>query len=386
MASHSKFKNLLLYGGVSKEDYLDVKDAILEENFKVWKVSSILLAFIAVIVLVMTYIFPNYFGQANRFSVVPDPATSYGICYSSLAIYAIIIAFILHIFGKHHPKVIMPCIALTNIIIVGFFAVISTVLDTQNVSVLFLISIVIASLITVRNPLRASLIVLIGFAVFIALANIFEHTPENLEIFVDDIIYACGFTVLSIIFGFFFNHMRIKNFVLRHYVEEQRDFDSLTKMKSKIAYDREVNQIMDKLYNTSECDPFAVAIFDVNNLKLTNDSYGHEMGDELLIRAANLIQEHFKSSRAYRIGGDEFVVIIRDEDYNDRENIVETFKKDVEEIHKKSSGLKTDTPIACGMATFDPETDVDYLSVFTRADTIMYDNKRKMKETYKKEK
>jgi diguanylate cyclase (GGDEF)-like protein len=52
-----------------------------------------------------------------------------------------------------------------------------------------------------------------------------------------------------------------------------------------------------------------VTFLDINNLKLTNDTYGHQVGDELIIKVSNMIRSHYKDSIAFRIGGDEFVII-----------------------------------------------------------------------------
>lgn len=380
MYQRSKLKNFILYGGISKDEYQDCKEIILEENLKVWKIISIILAVCGMILLVGTYVFPDFFDYyAPNISVFPNTVVMFSVAYSALSIYSILLAFVLHIFVPTHKRIVMPLIAFTNIWVIIFFACTSTILDTQNVSVTFFVALMISSLVTTRSPLKNSLLVLTDYAVFMILACIFENKPENILVFIDDVVYSTVFAVISVIFGFFFNYIRIKDFSFRKFVEKQRDFDSLTKMNSKIAYDKEVNSIMEKLYQNSSSEPFAVFIFDVNGLKVTNDTYGHETGDQLLVRAANLIKKQFTTSKVYRIGGDEFVVIARDLDYENRDMIYKTFLEEVQTIHKNSDNLTNDVPVACGFATYDPENDVDYMAVFTRADTIMYDNKRKMK-------
>ena len=380
MYQRSKLKNFILYGGISKDEYQDCKEIILEENLKVWKIISIILAVCGMILLVGTYVFPDFFDYyAPNISVFPNTVVMFSVAYSALSIYSILLAFVLHIFGPTHKRIVMPLIAFTNIWVIIFFACTSTILDTQNVSVTFFVALMISSLVTTRSPLKNSLLVLTDYAVFMILACIFENKPENILVFIDDIVYSTVFAVISVIFGFFFNYIRIKDFSFRKFVEKQRDFDSLTKMNSKIAYDKEVNSIMEKLYQNSSSEPFAVFIFDVNGLKVTNDTYGHETGDQLLVRAATLIKKQFTTSKVYRIGGDEFVVIARDLDYENRDMIYKTFLEEVQTIHKNSDNLTNDVPVACGFATYDPENDVDYMAVFTRADTVMYDNKRKMK-------
>jgi diguanylate cyclase (GGDEF)-like protein len=52
-----------------------------------------------------------------------------------------------------------------------------------------------------------------------------------------------------------------------------------------------------------------VTFLDINNLKLTNDTYGHSVGDELIIKVAQMVRQHYKDSIAFRIGGDEFIIV-----------------------------------------------------------------------------
>lgn len=56
---------------------------------------------------------------------------------------------------------------------------------------------------------------------------------------------------------------------------------------------------------------FGIAFLDINNLKVINDQKGHEMGDCLLKAASDIIQNRFgKFGKSYRIGGDEFCVLL----------------------------------------------------------------------------
>ena len=121
---------------------------------------------------------------------------------------------------------------------------------------------------------------------------------------------------------------------------------------------------------------FAVAIFDVNGLKQTNDTYGHDQGDKLLIRCCELVQGSFPNTPIYRIGGDEFVAIITGEDYANRERLIREFHEKMDAIHENAKSLLDDTSLAIGVAIYNPKRDRDYLSVFSRADAEMYDNKR----------
>ena len=100
-----------------------------------------------------------------------------------------------------------------------------------------------------------------------------------------------------------------------------------------------------------DCE-FAIAMFDVNSLKLINDSLGHEAGDKYLLRACHLICEVFKHSPVYRMGGDEFIVVLSGEDYKNRDSLM----KKINEMMSPYSDTLPLPPdyvsIACGISAF----------------------------------
>jgi diguanylate cyclase (GGDEF)-like protein len=55
-----------------------------------------------------------------------------------------------------------------------------------------------------------------------------------------------------------------------------------------------------------------ITFLDINNLKRTNDTYGHSAGDELIVKVASMIKSHYKDSIVFRIGSDEFLIVTED--------------------------------------------------------------------------
>ena len=147
--------------------------------------------------------------------------------------------------------------------------------------------------------------------------------------------------------------------------------DALTGVRNRTAYERVEAQFNSEIA-AGKAAPFALAFCDVNNLKYTNDTFGHERGDELIRSACRLICDVFRHSMVFRVGGDEFVVLLRGGDYADRDALKEKLK---------DSEAYGGVAVACGMAEYEPEDDPDLRSVFKRADARMYEDKRKMKES-----
>lgn len=152
--------------------------------------------------------------------------------------------------------------------------------------------------------------------------------------------------------------------------------DGLTGVKNKVSYNAEVNRINEMIKN-GEYTNFAVVMIDLNYLKDTNDTYGHDTGDIALIKLAELICETFKFSPVYRVGGDEFVVISRSKDYLRVDKLVEELKKKTSKTIDVHDGENISA--AVGFSTYNPEIDKSVDDVFKRADKAMYEHKRQLK-------
>ncbi len=151
--------------------------------------------------------------------------------------------------------------------------------------------------------------------------------------------------------------------------------DGLTGIRNITAY-RELEAEMDKKIKEGDEEQFGIAIFDINNLKVVNDTQGHKAGDELIKESCKLVCRIFSHSPVYRIGGDEFAVILRGNDYSDRINLFALFKRQVEENLRIGEGAV----IAAGMTEFRKLEDKNLGDMFIRADESMYDNKARLKE------
>ena len=150
--------------------------------------------------------------------------------------------------------------------------------------------------------------------------------------------------------------------------------DSLTGLNNKLAY-LELEEKIEAQIKASEDIEFGVVVLDLNDLKLTNDDLGHEKGDEYLIKASALMKEYYKDSQIFRIGGDEFAIILEGEDYIKREDLVKEFNDLMNENLKENNNII----IALGMACFDKNIDSSYQDVFKRADKEMYKRKDELK-------
>ena len=149
--------------------------------------------------------------------------------------------------------------------------------------------------------------------------------------------------------------------------------DPLTGVKNKNAYIEDIDGI-ERRREDGVLKDFAIIVFDVNGLKIINDTKGHDAGDRFIKSACKIICQNFKHSPIYRIGGDEFVAFLLKEDFAKRNELLENFTRQIEK--NKADGKVI---IASGLAEFDPKLDDNYLRLFERADQKMYENKKQLK-------
>lgn len=151
--------------------------------------------------------------------------------------------------------------------------------------------------------------------------------------------------------------------------------DALTSVRNKGAFSDYMQKIQEQIYN-NELSEFAIGIFDCNNLKVINDHYGHDKGDIYLKTACQFICKIFDHSPVFRIGGDEFAVILQNNDYNNRDQLVKEFEDTKQTICDTAENEWEKVSIALGIAEYDPENESSATDTMRRADKFMYENKR----------
>ena len=158
--------------------------------------------------------------------------------------------------------------------------------------------------------------------------------------------------------------------------------DALTSVKNKSSFDRTIEEMQRRIDNKEEVE-FAIAMFDCDGLKKINDKYGHDKGNVYLKNASILMSKVFSHSDIYRIGGDEFVAILFDEDYKNREELKDQFYKQCKEMSSFAKEGYEKVAVSLGIAAYDKEIDIYAEDVLVHADHLMYSNKRERKRKNK---
>ena len=152
--------------------------------------------------------------------------------------------------------------------------------------------------------------------------------------------------------------------------------DPLTHVRSKAAYAQAVEQLKERIAVGDA--QFAIIMVDLNNLKYVNDTFGHDNGDKYLVGSCDLITRTASDVPVYRTGGDEFVLIVQDDEPSHATELLRELQAQFAQAQEQENAEPWERySAACGMAK--RRHGESYEDVFARADRTMYRNKEEMK-------
>lgn len=158
--------------------------------------------------------------------------------------------------------------------------------------------------------------------------------------------------------------------------------DALTGVRNKRAYNTEIERLDRNIENGDAS--FGIVMVDMNYLKIFNDTYGHEKGDIAIRGLCRMICNVFAHSPVFRIGGDEFVVILEKDQLTIRDELISKLRKQIDDKLSDASLEPWERiSAAIGYAIYRPGEDHSVEEIFKRADESMYENKKEMKEKMK---
>ncbi|WP_367606117.1 diguanylate cyclase [Legionella sp. W05-934-2] len=153
-------------------------------------------------------------------------------------------------------------------------------------------------------------------------------------------------------------------------IEQQSYTDELTQLLNRKSYNEKIDEFLEQYtrYHT----PFSLMIFDIDHFKSINDNYGHDVGDKVLVKLSNVVQSIIrKNDFFFRIGGEEFLVLINNTTLKGAASLAEKVRKAVE---KKVNTIKNQkVTISIGVTEVQKDDTDD--TIFKRADEYLYYSK-----------
>jgi diguanylate cyclase (GGDEF) domain len=187
----------------------------------------------------------------------------------------------------------------------------------------------------------------------------------------------CGFLIYIVVLGIrsVQDMRKLINIGIqaRHY-EQMAYHDQLTGLYNRTAY------AADTGVEDFSPEQYIVVMFDLNDLKKCNDTRGHEKGDRYIVTSAKMIQDTFGDlGKCYRMGGDEFCVLLKSVTLSECKKRVQHLKEIVDRCNRREPE-EFPIRIACGYELYDKRIDYDLGDTLRRADKMMYHEKFMMKQ------
>ncbi len=163
--------------------------------------------------------------------------------------------------------------------------------------------------------------------------------------------------------------LKVKNIQL----EQLATIDGLTKVSNRRKFDEIMNAEWTRL--SREKKPLSLMMCDVDHFKKYNDTYGHQMGDNCLIKVAEALKKsiHRPADTIARYGGEEFAIILPKTDTDGAEHIAKDIIENVNQCnipHNRSQHKKVS--ISIGVASVIPNSSDSYTSLIKKADEALY--------------
>jgi len=347
-----KLKNLLLYGGIDKQDFQNVKGLVDGDNKKSVQSFAILATVVFLFTSLITYI--------NKPLASP-------ILYIGAAGGCLLVLGILLIFYKKYPS-ISSFLAITFSLILLIIGIIIAYAQNQERTTMLLPMFCLVSLVFCYRP-----IYIVGMTILIEIVYlILMKQVQPTELFYVNQVNTIIFSCFGIISGTYTTVIKYKKFKVEYNNQLLIEEDPLTGLSNRYSWKKELESLV------KNPKPVTIMLFDINGLKPVNDNLGHLAGDEVIKGAAQCIDEIFGSiGKVYRMGGDEFCALSYEQfDFSQK-------KEQLKERTKEWKGsLGQELNISCGMSLLDYDYEQRLKEVIHEADIEMYEEKKQYHLTH----
>ena len=365
MDKKRRIRDFLLYGGKTKNEYKDADSLILNSNYKLWKVISLISSIV--------------FISLTIFAVLSKPENAGKekiIACAIMTLISLIVLILLNYAFKPKSIGTKICIYSLAILIIGYGIFVGNS-NPSIPAIAFMVVLVVTPIAIVDKPYRIITLILTVVITEIVMAFIFKREGT----INDDLLNTIVFGVVAIIVDTYLLKVRINGYINERILRRMVYVDSLTSLGNELSY-LEKREELDKKIKTLENIEFGLVMLDVNNVKLTNDTYGHIYGCAMIVETAHYLKTIFETSKLYHVGGDEFLVVVIEDDLKKIDDILKKFDQAMENYLFKKNSFELRLTVARGFTRFDKETDHSFSDVLARADAYMYMNKKEMKEKY----
>jgi len=344
-------RNYYFYCGIGKDEYNAVKKDAYVSNYEVWRILHILMA--AIFGFLYLASLANGLMAINRWPYLA------AFLYSALATFAF--------FRLKKDSLIAQLVIYLSMSLLFLFAAFISLKSPEDSATTFVVLLVLTPMLMIDKPYFMTIELSAASAVFL----VWMHGIKPDAVWQIDVVNVIAFTVVGCFLNIIANSLRIREFVLNKQIRIQKDTDEMTGLKSKGALTREINKhLADAAKNKG-----LLFILDIDRFKSINDTFGHDVGDGIIVQLGRYMADRFTGDEITgRFGGDEFILFIKDtDDADEARRIAGDIVAGVSESVALPDG-KGKLSISIGIALY-RGNEKNYSELFKKADIALYNAK-----------
>lgn len=287
-------RNYYFYCGIEKDEYNAVKKDAYISNYKVWKILHFMMAAVFGFLYLSSY--ANHLMAMNRWFYL------IAFLYSVFAIGAF--------YKLKKDSLAAQLLIYLSMSFLFLFAVFVNLNKVEYNATTFIVLLVLTPMFMIDKPYFMTIELGVASAVFL----VWMHGVKPPVVWQIDMVNTVTFAVVGSFLNIIANSLRIREFVLTRQIRIQKDTDEMTGLKNKDSLTREINEYLED----PSTDKGLLFILDVDRFKSINDTYGHDIGDSVIVQLGHFLGERFTGEEIVgRFGGDEFILFIKNTDDRD---------------------------------------------------------------------
>lgn len=284
-----KFRDIMLYAGLDREQYRSISKDISRENTNLLKFAS-LVGIVMFLFLMIMEIRTDNFANAN--------SRNYMLSFFAM----VIIHFAVRLLVSTHLGLVLPMVYLFMIVL-NVYSVTLSVVHTDYPAVSAEVFLVVIPLVFIDKPIRLVFLTAVAGTTICVLSNMMKS-----DVFADiDVWNTVSFSVLAIIANTLLMRIKVMSIYRNRQITYLSETDLLTDVKNRNCFENRLGGYLDKCTNSLVC-----VYADINGLHELNNTKGHEAGDAMLKFVASELKGFFGGEHTYRLGGDEFLGVRTD--------------------------------------------------------------------------
>ncbi|MDO4960503.1 MAG: GGDEF domain-containing protein [Eubacteriales bacterium] len=338
----------LLYADIEPEDYNKIYDDCMDNNRTMLRVYAIISFIFFTICLTIGYAVPGMRHKLMAYFVG-------SVCSGAV----IIVSFIFR-----DKKIIHAVMHVFSVILLASGLLITLVQAPEQMTITLVALLMVVPLLFDDKPYKSLALIIAADIIYLSIAP--QVKPG--EILALDMVDILVFGTIGVLVGTNVTKVKMQRYIYAREIKLSAIMDGLTGLYNRRRYEHDLK----KLSEEEMPSDLAVAVIDINGLKNVNDTLGHDAGDEMIILAANTMTEVFNEvGTCYRIGGDEFAVIM-----NCPKEAAEARRRLMDELLHKVSGIHIKNMyVSTGIAVHSDMPDLDIIELIKAADGLMYADK-----------